>query len=131
LEQEPFFLSREHIDAIHRDQLEAWGGLHGIRNENGLESAIAQPQNVYFYGDGDLYEIAAAYAYHLAESQAYFDGNKRTAVQAALDFLEINGVDTIPLPELATYEVMIRVANHELDRLGLAVFFREMLKPKT
>ena len=95
-----------------------------------MESAIAQPQNVYFYGDGDLFEIAAAYAYHLAESQAYFDGNKRTAVQAALDFLEINGVDTSPLPELATYEAMIQVANHELDRRGLAVFLREILKPK-
>jgi hypothetical protein len=50
LEQEPVFLTREQIDTIHRDQLEAWGGLHGIRSEDGLESAIAQPQNVYFYG---------------------------------------------------------------------------------
>jgi death-on-curing protein len=62
LVQEPVFLTREQIDEIHRDQLEAWGGLHGIRNEGGLESAIAQPLNVYLYGDGDLYEIAAAYA---------------------------------------------------------------------
>jgi death-on-curing protein len=50
-----------------------WGGLHGIRDENALESAIAQPQNVYFYGDGDLFEIAASYAFHIAESQAFFD----------------------------------------------------------
>jgi death-on-curing protein len=101
----------------------------GIRNEDGLESAIAQPQNVWCYGDGDLYEIAGAYAYHLAESQAYFDGNKRTAVQAALDFLEINGVDTSPLPEPEAYEALIRVANHEMDRFGLADFFRGALKP--
>ena len=45
--------------------------------------------------------IAGAYAFHIAESQAYFDGNKRTGVQAALDFLEIDGVDTGQLPELA------------------------------
>ena len=102
MEQEPVFLTPEQIDSIHRDQIEAWGGLHGLRSEGGLESAIAQPMNVYFYGDGDLFEIAAAYAYYLAESQAYLDGNKRTAVQAALDFLEINGVDTSPLPELVT-----------------------------
>jgi death-on-curing protein len=127
LENEPIFLTREQIDTIHQDQLDAWGGLVGLRNENGLESAIAQPINVYFYADGDLYEIAASYAYHLAESQAYLDGNKRTAVQASLDFLEINGVDTTPLPELATYEAMIRVASHELDRAGLAEFFRKHL----
>lgn len=29
LEQEPYFLTREQIDTIHRDQIEAWGGLHG------------------------------------------------------------------------------------------------------
>jgi death on curing protein len=130
LEQEPYFLTREQIDTIHRDQIEAWGGLHGLRSEDALEPAIAQPQNVYFYGAGDLYEIAAAYAFHIAESQAYLDGNKRTGVQAAADFLEINGIDTGPLPELATYEAMIRVAVHELDRSGLAVFLREVLKPK-
>ena len=96
MEQDPIFLTCEQIDTIHHDQLEAWGGLCGIRSEDGLESAIAQPQNVYLYGNGDLYEIACAYAYHLAESQAYFDGNKRTAVEAALAFLEINGIDTSP-----------------------------------
>ena len=130
MEQGPYFLTREQIDKIHRDQIETWGGLHGLRSEDALESAIAQPQNVFFYGDGDLYEIAAAYAFHIAESQAYLDGNKRTGVQAAADFLEINGIDTSPLPEVATYEAMIRVASHELDRSGLAVFLREVLKPK-
>jgi death-on-curing protein len=89
LTPEPVFLTREQIDIIHQDQLEAWGGLSGLRSEHGLESAIAQPQNVY-----------------------------------------INGVDTGPLPELAAYEAMIRVANHDLDRFGLAAFFRETLKPR-
>ena len=89
-----------------------------------------QPQNVYFCWEGDLYEVAAAYAFHIAESQAYLDGNKRTGVQAAADFLEINGIDTNSLPELATYEAMIRVARHELDRPGLGAFLREVLRPK-
>lgn len=127
MEQEPVFLTRDQIDEIHRDQVDEYGGIHGLRDEGALESAIAQPLNVYFYGDGDLHEIAAAYAYHIAESQAYLDGNKRTGVQAALDFLEVNGVDTSGLPELAAYEAMIKVAKHELDRRGLARFFREVL----
>ena len=127
MEHEPVFLTREQIETIHRDQINEYGGVHGLRDEGALESAIAQPVNVYVYGTGDLYEIAAAYAYHIAESQAYLDGNKRTAVEAALDFLEINGVDTSRLPELATYEAMIKVANHELDRSGLAAFFRQTL----
>jgi death-on-curing protein len=63
LDREPIFLTREQIDAIHEDQIESFGGSHGLRNEHGLESAIAQPLNVYYYyGAGDLFEIAAAYA---------------------------------------------------------------------
>jgi len=130
LDPEPIFLSRELIEEIHRDQIDEFGGTHGLRDEGALESAIAQPQNVYVYGEGDLYEIAAAYAYHIAESQAYLDGNKRTGIQAALDFLEINGVDTSPLPELAAYEAMIAIANHQLDRPGLGAFFRQALAPR-
>jgi hypothetical protein len=44
-----------------------------------------------------------------------------------LDFLEINGIDTSGLPEMETYETMIKVARHELDRSGLAAFFRQTL----
>jgi hypothetical protein len=46
----------------------------------------------------------------------------------AADFREINSIDTSPLPELATYEAMIRAVSHRLDRSGLAVFLREVLK---
>ena len=59
-QQEPEFLSREIVDAIHEDQIDTFGGLHGVRDENALESAIAAAQNVYHYGGGDIYEIAAA-----------------------------------------------------------------------
>ena len=126
-EWEPEFLTREIVDAIHEEQISRYGGLRGIRDEGGLESAIAQPKNVFYYGDGDLFEIAAAYAFHIAESQAFLDGNKRTGMQAALVFLEGNGIDTGRLPELDAYEGMIRVAIRELTRSGLADFLRSAL----
>jgi len=87
-QEEPEFLTREIVDAIHEEQIDAFGGIHGLGDENALESAIAAARNVHHYGDGDIYEVAAAYGYHLAESQAYFDGNKRTGVQALLVFLD-------------------------------------------
>ena len=127
VEPDLFFLNTAQIDRIHSDQLENWGGRSGLRNENGLESAIAQPQNVYAYESSDLYELAAAYAYHLAESQAYLDGNKRVGIQAALDFLEIHGIDTTPLPEQQTYQVMIGISAHKTRRSDLAAYFRSVL----
>jgi death-on-curing protein len=106
--REPEFLTREIVYAIHEEQIDSFGGLHGVRDENALESAIAAPQSVYHYGEGDPYQVAAAYAWHLAESQAYFDGNKRTGVQAALVFPEGCGIDTSRLPVQQTYDLMTR-----------------------
>ena len=126
-EPEPEFLTREIIDAIHEEQINAYGGLHGVRDENALESAIAAAQNVYHYGGGDVYEVAAAYAFHLAESQAYLDGNKRTGAQAAFVFLEGCGVDCSRLPEQQTYDAMIKIATHEMSRSDLAEYFRSAL----
>jgi death on curing protein len=126
-EREPEFLTREIIDAIHEEQISQYGGIRGLRDEGGLESAIAQGKNVYYYGKGDLYEIAAAYAFHIAESQAYLDGNKRTGAQAAIVFLEGHDIDTSRLPEIAAYEAMMKVANHEMTRSGLGAFFRATL----
>jgi len=66
--REPIFLSRERVDAIHDHQIRTYGGLNGLRNEHGLESAIAQPQNLYHYGAGDVFEIAGANAFHISRS---------------------------------------------------------------
>jgi death-on-curing protein len=125
---EPEFLTREIVEAIHEDQIETRGGIHGLRDDNALESAIAAARNVYRYGSEDPFEIAAAYAYHIAESQTYFDGNKRTRAQAALVFLEGCGIDTSRLPERQTYEAMIKIATHEMDRSDLAEYFRSVLR---
>jgi len=124
---EPEFLSREIIDAIHEEQINTYGGLRGVRDENGLESAIAAAQNVHHYGEGDIFAVAAAYAYNLAESQAYLDGNKRTGAQAALVFLEGCGVNCAHLPDQETYEAMIKIATREMSRSDLADYYRAAL----
>jgi len=57
----------------------------------------------------------------------YWDGNKRTGVLAAIEFLEANGIDTSRLPEQQTYQSLIKVADHQMDRFELAEFFRSAL----
>ena len=68
-------------------------------NEHLLESAINQPLQTYHVGGADLFEIAAAYAYHIVADHRYWDGNKRTGALAAMEFLETNGFDTSPPDE--------------------------------
>ncbi|MCM2273360.1 MAG: type II toxin-antitoxin system death-on-curing family toxin [Candidatus Didemnitutus sp.] len=124
---EPIFLSREEVLAIHRLSLDLHGGLDGLREPGLLDSALMQPEAVYFYGQGDLAAIAAAYAFHLAQNQPFIDGNKRTAMGSALSFLEINGVDTARYDGTELYDAMIGLAEKRVDKAALAAIFRRIL----
>ena len=123
---EPCFLSLEQIEKIHERSLASYGGLAGARDPGGLEAAAMHPRNVFFYEAGDLIEIAAAYAFHIAEAQAYLDGNKRTAAASALIFLKANGVPIDGIDPMALYAPMIAAAAHELDRQSFAAKLREL-----
>ncbi len=94
-----------------------------MRDANGIESAIAAAMHCHGYGHGDLFDIAATYAYHIAQAQAYLDGNKRTAMSAALSFLQINSVEQWPEGDVL-YDAMIAIAEKRLDKAGLAELFR-------
>jgi len=72
----------------------------------------------------DIFEMAAAYAFHLAESQAFVDGNKRTGLAAAYVFLALNGRRLVEQGD-RLYEAMIAIGTHRLDKDGLAQVLRE------
>ena len=120
------FLTVEAVLDLHADSLREHGGSEGVRDTAGLESAIAQPQNDFYYGGADVFGIAAAYAFHIAQSQAFIDGNKRTGVASALTFLQLAGIDTSRTNDTAFYDAMIAIANRQLDKPGLAALFRRM-----
>jgi death-on-curing protein len=120
------FLSVEAVLDLHADSLRQHGGSEGVRDAAALESAIAQPQNDFFYGGVDGCGIAAAYAFHIAQSQAFIDGNKRTGVASALTFLQLAGIDTSRRHDEALYEAMIAIAKRELDKPGLAALLRRL-----
>jgi death-on-curing protein len=125
---EILFLSLEAVLALHRRSLLEHGGSDGTRDQGGLESAVGQAMNEFYYGRADSFGVAAAYAFHIAEAQAFVDGNKRTAIAAALAFLTLNGHVGKPsssdLDEI--YEAMIAIPRHELDKAGLAALFRKL-----
>ncbi len=129
--KEPIFLSLDQVLEIHREQLEAFGGRDGIRDQNALESAIAVPQSGF--GDQYLhkfpYSMAAAYAFHIAENQPFIDGNKRTALNSALTFLDLNGIST-HCPGTELFQAMIDVGNRRLSKDALAKVFEKLSKAR-
>jgi death-on-curing protein len=122
---DPKFLSRSEVELLHAASLANHGGSVGVRDSGLVDSEIASARNAYFYGQGDLFDVAAAYAYHLAEAQAYLDGNKRTAMLAAIVFLGANDVIISKNTDIL-YQAMIDIANHKLDKAGLAEIFRRL-----
>jgi len=122
--REPEFLSPAIIEQLHADSLALFGGSAGVRDRGLIESALASARNTHLYGRGDVFDIAASYAFHIAESQAYFDGNKRTAVAAALTFLKGNDVK-LRVDEMLIYSAMIAIAEKRMTKSELAAIFRK------
>jgi death-on-curing protein len=124
------FLSLNQVHRLHAMGLEDHGGSPGIRDEGLIESALASAQNTYLYGGGDAFDVAASYAFHLAEAQAYLDGNKRVGIMAALTFLAMQGHRRDPSIEIQDqlYDAMIAIAKHELDKPGLASLLRRIFQ---
>ena len=82
------YLTFAEVLAIHLDQIQRYGGTHGVRDPGLLESALFRPQTGYY---ADLVEQAAALWESLSESRSFLDGNKRTAFAVTYTFLAING----------------------------------------
>ena len=122
------YLTVEEVKEIHKTQLEIIGGLSGIRSLSGLKSAVEQPKATFAGQDlyPDICEKAAVYAFHLAESQAFVDANKRVAVITAVTFLKLNGHE-IPENSMELYKAMIKIANKEMDKDDLANLFRKLI----
>lgn len=124
---EPDFLSVEDVIQIHDEQITAYGGAAGVRDQGLLESAVAMPRASFgeAYLHEDLAHMAAAYAFHIAQNQPFLDGNKRTGLVAALVFMDLNGV-TVLDPQEKLYDAMIAIAERRLEKDGLAGLLREL-----
>lgn len=122
---DPVFLNVEEVLAFHEDQVRQHGGSPGIRDRGMLESALAAPAAT-FGGEfihHDLFEMAAAYLFHLCSNHPFVDGNKRVAAVTALVFLHANGVD-LPVSTGEYADLVIKVARGKLEKSDIAVFLR-------
>lgn len=122
---QPDFLELVEVLAIHADQIERYGGEASIRDAGLLEAALAMPRAM-FEGEflhRDLYEMGAAYLYHIVQNHPFVDGNKRTGTATALVFLEMNGV-AIEADEDALVALVLDVAQGRADKACIAAFFR-------
>lgn len=115
------FLPEELIIVIHDDQIRLYGGTYGVRDAASLDSALHMPPAQFDgrYLHTTIFEIAAAYDFHLSQNHPFLDGNKRTAGMAMLAFLKRNGLEPVA-DEFDYYRVVMAVANGAMGKRELA-----------
>jgi len=122
---EPEFLTLDEVLGIHADQIRVYGGSSGVRDLELLRSALAMPETTF---DGQflhpsVFEMAAAYLFHIARNHPFVDGNKRTALMCALVFLGLNGERLQADPD-DLYQWVDGVAAGTVDKAEVTVFLK-------
>ena len=120
------FLNLGEVLEIHRDQIGRHGGSSGLRDLDLLKSAVGMPQATF---DGeflhtDIFEMAAAYFFHIVGNHPFLDGNKRVGALACLVFLELNGYE-FTAPEKELEEIVFAIARGEMSKADIAIFVRK------
>ena len=121
----PVFMDMDRVMRTHRSLIDAYGGVDGIRDAGLLHSAIAMPQASFGgqYLHADLFEMAAAYLYHIVQNHPFLDGNKRTGAATAIIFLAMNDQE-IEADEVGLVELTLSVACGNAGKPEIAKFFR-------
>ena len=122
------FLTLDEVREIHEQQIERYGGSHGVRDTGALESALAMPQATF---DGEylhptIVAMAAAYLFHITQNHPFIDGNKRTGANAAITFLN-NLEPTFSEDQLV--EMVLGVAQGRVGKNEIARFFAGNCRP--
>jgi death-on-curing protein len=124
------FLTVDEVLLFHEMQTARYGGIAGLRDRGMLESAVAMPEAGF--GDAhlheDIFEMAAAYLYHIAMNHPFVDGNKRTGTHAALVFLADHGL-AVRMPEDTEYDLVIGVCEGTVTKKALAEALRSGSEP--
>ena len=122
--REPRFLNIDQTLALHDMQIHMFGGAGGVRDIGLLSSALGNAEATFGgqFLHQTLFEMAAAYLCGICLNHPFVDGNKRTAVHAALTFLDLNGID-VTATEDDFYDMVIGVAEGRVSKAAVAVFF--------
>jgi death-on-curing protein len=112
--------------AIHDEQLAEHGGADGVRDEGALDSALARPQQLVAYGEGDpdIIDMAATLAFGIACNHAFVDGNKRVSSVVTELFLEMNGYE-LTASDAEVVQTWVALAGHKMTEAEMALWLRK------
>jgi death on curing protein len=119
------YLTASQIRELHEAVVEELGGARGAESRERLESCVDAPQNVASLKEGDVFEQASAYACSIVRKGPFKQGNRGTALAAALVFLDINGVTEINYDDAMLVQAMLHLVDGKMDGNLFTEFLRE------
>ncbi|MEK7526318.1 MAG: type II toxin-antitoxin system death-on-curing family toxin [Patescibacteria group bacterium] len=119
------FLTSEQVITIHYDQIERYGGSHGIASIPLMESAIMRPQSTFSGKDlyPSIFDKTAAMVHSIIMNHAFVDGNKRTATTCGIVFLQLNGY-VLEVGHEKLIENVLKVRHEELNIKQLSAWMQ-------
>jgi len=99
------YITLEDIEEINKELVKKYGGTIGFLSKSNLEFTLAKMKTA----EG-IYKKAAILMHGINTGHVFIDANKRTAFDAALIFLRINGINfKVDIEEAE--EVLVKMAK--------------------
>ncbi len=120
------YLTLEQILVIHQDQIDRYGGIHGIRDLALLESALFRPQTSFAEADlyPDIFAKAASLIHSIILNHPFIDGNKRTGIVSGIIFLMLNET-FLKVEQSALVEATLNIESKKWDVKTISDWLRE------
>lgn len=120
------FVPKQIILLFHEQLIQLYGRDSGIRDEKLLDSALEQPKAIFegSFLHETIFEMAAAYGFHICKNNPFGDGNKRVSLVAMDAFLQENGYEIIA-SEKETYKIILALSSGEVSKQELSKWIKE------
>lgn len=114
---------------VHEILINEFGGTHGIRDLNGLKSALARPFASFDQKElyPSIFSKAAALTESLVSNHPFIDGNKRVGYFFLRYFLLANNFD-IHASRKEKYEFVISIASGNMSFNSIVSWIEEKSK---
>jgi death-on-curing protein len=119
--EEPIWVKLESVLEIHKILVEESEYDEFLTLNYGLlESTLARPKNLFYYGENvTLFELAAAYGYGFTKNHCFTSANKRVALVITDNFLQLNGYELIA-SENDFFKTIVDIAENKIDQDSFA-----------
>ena len=123
------YLNQNQVLKLHDKIINEFGGIHGIRNEASLQSALANPLQTFAGLDlyPNVFDKAVQLCFGIIKNHPFLDGNKRLGLHLMLILVHINGLK-IDIAHDELIDIIFKVADGTFNRQDFLQALKEKIK---